>query len=480
MRNLDAIKRFTGSDCQLEVNELRSDSRAVSKGDVFVAVRGQLRDGRKYIGDAVRNGAAAVIYENSDGYEFRQDGVECIGVSGLDAKLPEMASVFYDEPSKKLKVVGITGTNGKSSTAYYVAQLFAAVGIKCGIVGTVGNGFVDHLTPAVNTTPGPVEVQQELLRQLSHGARYVAMEVSSHGIAQGRIRGITFAAVVFTNISRDHLDFHKTFEAYFGVKKGFILENSRLPVILNSDDKHARAELLPELKRAPAVVTVGSEGSVGISEIAAESAGTSFTLARDGMEQRITLPLIGAFNVYNAVEAFAAVRAFAVDDKALAEALRTLKPLKGRMEIFRRQGSPLCLVDYAHTPDGIEKALTGAREHTQGRLISVVGCGGDRDRGKRPMMAEMAASLSDYLIITDDNPRTEDPQRIVDDMLEGKISCDYEVIHDRRAAIVRAVELASVRDTVVVAGKGHEDYQIIGAVKHHFSDQEVLKEVLEI
>ena len=480
MNSLDSIKAFTGFDSDLKVGDLQSDSRKVVPGDVFVAVRGQIQDGRKYIDQAVENGAAAVIYENSDGFRYEKDGIVSIGVSDLEQKLPAVASVFYGEPSRKIGLIGITGTNGKSSTAYYIAQFFGYLGIKCGIVGTVGNGFVGDLRTSVNTTPGPIEIQRELIRLIDSGARYVAMEVSSHGIAQGRINGLCFSSTVFTNISRDHLDFHKTFDAYFNVKKGFILANKGKSSVINSDDQVVFNGLSSEINQNM-LITVGKTGTYSITDIKAEKKGTSFRLKTEHGENTVVVPLIGAFNVYNAVEAYAAVCAsLKISDDRLIGAFSSLMPLKGRMEIFHADGYPLCLVDYAHTPDGVEKALAGAREHTAGKLICVVGCGGDRDTGKRPMMASAASALSDYLILTDDNPRTEDPEVIIRDMLKGNITCGYEIIHDRGEAIKKAVSLASPCDTVIVAGKGHEDYQITGTEKKHFSDQEVLRNILGI
>ena len=480
MNSLESIKAFTGFDSKLKVGDLQSDSRKVVPGDVFVAVRGQIQDGRKYIDQSVEKGAVAVIYENSDGFRYEKDGIVSIGVSDLEQKLPAIASVFYGEPSRKIGLIGITGTNGKSSTAYYIAQFFGYLGIKCGIVGTVGNGFVGDLRTSVNTTPGPVEIQRELMRQIDSGAEYVAMEVSSHGIAQGRINGLTFSSTVFTNISRDHLDFHKTFDAYFNVKKGFILANNGKSAVINSDDPVVFNGLISEINQ-DTLITVGKTGKFRITDIKAEKKGTSFRLKTEHGENTVVVPLIGAFNVYNAVEAYVAVCAsLKISDDRLIGAFSSLIPLKGRMEMFHAESHPLCLVDYAHTPDGVEKALAGAREHTAGRLICVVGCGGDRDTGKRPMMATAASALSDYLILTDDNPRTEDPEVIIRDMLKGNINCGYEIIHDRESAIRKAVSLATPSDTVIVAGKGHEDYQIIGTEKRHFSDQEVLRNILGI
>lgn len=480
-RNLNTISEYLGieEDFSLLLGDLQSDSRQIVKGDVFVATKGQCLDGRNYIDVAIQNGAAAIIYENNDGFNFVSENVKSFGVSNLSQKLPKLAAKFYGEPSKKIHLIGITGTNGKSSITYYIAQLLNIIGKKCGIIGTVGNGFIDDLKPTPNTTPGPIELQKELLRQIDLGAEYIAMEVSSHGIAQGRIDGLYFDRTAFTNLSRDHLDFHKTMEAYFAVKKDFILKNQNKIAVLNGDDEWIKKGLLPEISTNTSW-TVGRNSRFGIDNFSAQGDGTSFDLSDEGITKRIDVHLIGAFNIYNAVMAYAIVRSYSDDLATLQNGLTKLKPLKGRMELFTNREAPLCVVDYAHTPDGLEKALTGARSHTKGRMICVVGCGGDRDRGKRPMMASMADKLSDYVIFTDDNPRTEDPQQIIDDMLSVKLNNAYEVIHDRAEAIKKAIYLARSEDTVVIAGKGHEDYQIIGKVKHHFSDQEVVKEALKL
>lgn len=478
-RNLQSIGEFLGCNEDFPSGDLRADSRQVLPSDVFVAAKGQLQDGRSYIDAALKNGASAVIYEAADGFSFNQSGIKSYGIKNLNAILPQLSSRYYGEPSKQIGLFGVTGTNGKSSTTYYVAQLLEAVSMHCGIIGTVGNGFFGDLRPAVNTTPGPVEIQQELVRQIEAGARYVAMEVSSHGIAQGRIDGLTFKRTAFTNLSRDHLDFHKTMEAYFEVKKSFILRDPDCISVLNSDDEWIKTGLLNGSVSGN-FLTAGRGGGFGFDRLKAHGAGTSFVLRENENCWDINLPLIGAFNVSNALMAYALVRSLGFEGAPLREALANLKPLKGRMELFSIKDSPLCIVDYAHTPDGLQKALSGARQHTSGRLVCVAGCGGDRDRGKRPMMAEIATRQSDLVIFTDDNPRTEDPDQIMADMLKGVFNNHYEVIHDRREAITRAISLCGSEDAVLIAGKGHEDYQIVGTTKRHFSDQEVVREVLDI
>ncbi len=478
-RNLRSIGEFLGIDQDICSGDLQADSRKVVPGDVFVATVGQIQDGREYIDAAIKNGASAIIYESSDGFNFEHTGIRTFGIKNLSSKLPILASLYYGEPSKKIHLIGVTGTNGKSSTTYYVAQILEVAEKKCGIIGTVGNGFYGNLKPSPNTTPGPIEIQKELLRQVAEGAEYIAMEVSSHGIAQGRIDGLAFDRTAFTNLSRDHLDFHKTMEAYFEVKKGFILKNSSHVAVLNGDDDWIKTGLLASNTLHNSWI-IGSDGRIGIGNRTAHGTGTTFELREDGVTELITIPLIGDFNVYNAVMAYAIARSYGVEKSLARKGLTQLKPLIGRMELFSSDNKPLCIVDYAHTPDGLEKALTGARLHTKGKLWCVVGCGGDRDRGKRPMMAEIATRLADGIIFTDDNPRTEDPEQIMSDMLKGVMQKNYEVIHDRKEAIQKAITLGHDGDAVLIAGKGHEDYQIVGTTKRHFSDQEIVRETLKI
>lgn len=473
---LTNIKDYLVNCPAILVNDLRADSRLVDENDVFVATKGQVLDGRLYIEQAISKGASVIIYENIDGFVFNDPKVLSFGVTNLSEKLPQLASAFYDHPSKKIKVIGVTGTNGKSSTTYYIAQFFELLNIRCGIVGTVGTGFIDKLESSMNTTPGPIEIQQILKNMYEQGASYVAMEVSSHGIVQHRIDGITFYRKAFTNLSRDHLDFHKTMENYFEVKKDFILDHSSEITVVNSDDQWIADRLLTTIKTN--IWTVGKDGKFSITNIEPTSSGTKFCLSFEDQIYKLNLTLIGEFNVYNISMALALVLSAndSIDNiEKLIHLAEKIKPLIGRMEIFKTNNFPMCVVDYAHTPDGLEKALSSLRSHTKSQVICVVGCGGDRDKGKRSIMAQIATSLSDKVIFTDDNPRTEDPIAIMNDILVGAKG-NFEVIHDRKQAIEHAINNACENDIVLVAGKGHEDYQIIGTKKIHFSDQEIIKE----
>lgn len=458
-----------------QVASITCDSRKAGRNDAFIAFPGEVCDGRAFIG---KTDAGVVIYESGDGFE-PVTPAKSFGVCGLRKKLPAMAAAFFGDPSANgLKVAGITGTNGKSSTSWYLAQLIDAAGGKCGVIGTVGNGFVGHLVPSVNTTPGPIEIQQTLLAMKEAGATHVAMEVSSHGIAQGRIDGVTFAATAFTNFTQDHLDFHGTMEEYFAVKRGFILNHGGVPSVLNADDPEIAKNLADAA--GDRAVLMGSRGAYQVSGIKATGAGTSFVLCRGQESAALNLPLIGAFNVMNAVMALALAESM-LGKRLDPRLLEGLKPLSGRMELFKTPDSPLCLVDYAHTPDGVEKAAAAAREHVSGKVVAVLGCGGDRDKTKRPIMAKTALDICDELIITDDNPRTEDPEAIVRDMISGISGrSNFSVVHDRKQAIEKAVKSCSDGDAVLIAGKGHEDYQIVGAERRHFSDQETVREILDL
>ena len=479
MKNIAIINEYLKDPLDLMVGELEADSRKIKEGDVFVAIKGQVQDGRIYIDQAIKQGASVILYENSDGFTYESSLAKCIGISDLNTKLPKLAAAFYDHPSQKLQVIGVTGTNGKSSITYYIAQMLASLGEKCAIIGTVGNGFIDHLETATNTTPGPIEIQRLLVQFKEAGAKYVAMEVSSHGIAQGRIDGIDFARTAFTNLSRDHLDFHKTIEAYFKVKEDFILRFKDRASVLNFDDPMIAQNLSPKLEPQYALTVGTKQGASYLIQAAkATDQGTEFSLLKAQKTKSLYVPLIGLFNVYNAIMALALVDSLVNQYDKLTESLSSLKPLVGRMQIYKTVKSPLCIVDYAHTPDGLEKAIVAAREHTKGELLVVVGCGGDRDHGKRPTMGKIATTLANYAFFTNDNPRTEDPKAIMEQIIAGVSTNNYEIEYDRKEAITKAIQKATVSDLVLIAGKGHEDYQIIGKQKLHFSDQEIVQEVL--
>ena len=456
---------------------LESDSRKVGSKDIFVALCGLHQDGRNFIKKAQEQGASAYIYREEPSAE-QLDGVSIPGF-----KLPEkcslahLASWFYEAPSKRLKLVGITGTNGKSTVTWMISQLLNSLGCRCAVIGTLGTGFLPHLEKSSNTTPDALALQRTLYDLVKHGARYAAMEVSSIGIDQGRVDECEFAAVAFTNLTRDHLDYHKNMENYYHAKKRLFSGNE--PMAINADDEYG-CRLINEIQSRD-VLTYSVEkngnfrGGLSVEKV---------RFCRDGIDLKVKtptdsgechLPLLGSFNVQNFACAMSVALQLKMDFNALLKAVSALRPVTGRMECFRSEGHPALVVDYAHTPDGVEQVLRAAREHhPQGRIFVVLGCGGDRDRGKRPIMAIKASVFADEAVFTSDNPRSEDPEEILHDMQLGVTQASNCVfITDREKAIRYAFDKAGKDDCVVIAGKGHEDYQIFKDKTVHFSDREI-------
>lgn len=483
-RALDQLLRPFGIHAPaLPLTDIQLDSRRVGPGSLFVAVRGHQMDGRGFIEQAVARGAAAVLFEEDGEFVPPVLSVPCYGISDLPARLSELAGHFYQQPSDRLQLVGITGTNGKSTTALLVANWRTLLGGKAGVMGTIGNGLFGKLVEAPNTTGSAVEVQATLDALQQEGADLVAMEVSSHGLVQHRVAALQFAAAAFTNLSRDHLDYHGTMEAYGAAKEELIKLVNEPCAVINADDELGRSWL----SRYPKAVAFGVNGPI------AHHSGRQLTAQDPQFHQQgfhtqinsswgngvLSAPLLGRFNVSNVLAAMGVMLVLGYDFDALLASAPRLQPVTGRMECFGGGDAPLAVVDYAHTPDALEKALQALRVHCEGELWCLVGCGGDRDRGKRPMMAAMAEQYADRVILTDDNPRTEEPAQIMADMVAGL--CDpasVQIEHDRVKAIGLALAQASKQDIILVAGKGHEDYQIIGTDKRHYSDRETVAAAL--
>jgi UDP-N-acetylmuramoyl-L-alanyl-D-glutamate--2,6-diaminopimelate ligase len=442
------------------IDGLASDSREVRSGTAFVALRGVRVDGHAFVADAVARGAAFIVAERS--YEI---AVPQVIVADSRAAASVLADAFYDRPSQVLTVVGITGTNGKTTTTHLVRDMLEAAGIACGVIGTLGGSFRDHAPwPLGNTTPLPVELHALLAEMRAAGASAVAMEVSSHALALRRVADVRFAVAVLTNVTRDHLDFHGTFERYVAAKRQ-LFDLAPLQV-LNVDDPTG----VQFAAALPAAITYALEHDATLRPEDLRVAGDGSTFRLDGTAVEIALP--GRFNVRNALAAFGAGRALGIDDATIARGLGTTRAVPGRMERIGAFGIE-AIVDYAHTPDALENVLTAVRETTRRKLILVFGCGGDRDAGKRAQMGEVGARLADRVIVTSDNPRSEDPLAIAE-----SIAIDFdrtEIVLDRRAAIRRAIDEAQAGDTVVVAGKGHETYQIVGDETRPFDDREEVR-----
>ncbi|MFP5403239.1 MAG: UDP-N-acetylmuramoyl-L-alanyl-D-glutamate--2,6-diaminopimelate ligase [Gammaproteobacteria bacterium] len=456
----------------VRVQALTSDSRRAGPGTVFAAYPGEARDGRDFIPQAVAQRADGVLWE-ADHYQWDPAlGVPNAGVPQLKERIGEIAAHVYGEPSRALRMVGVTGTNGKTSVALWTAQAFGALGHRTAVIGTVGNGFPDALTPARNTTPDAIELQQRLAGYRAQGAVGCAMEVSSHGLVQGRVNGTRFDVAVLTNLSRDHLDYHGNMENYAAAKARLFDWPGLEWVVLNTDDDFGR-----RLEAAPRPARVAGygfqRGAVVGEQLRLSQAGLHLAVRTDWGRAELDAPLLGRFNASNLL---AVLTTLLVSGVALGDACRAfiqITPPAGRMQTLGGGAQPLVVVDYAHTPDALEKVLATLREIVEGgRLICVFGCGGNRDKGKRPLMGAAASRAADVVWITSDNPRNEDPRHIIDDILAG---CDGapHVEADRARAIFEAIGEARRGDVVLIAGKGHEDYQEIAGERLPFADIDV-------
>jgi UDP-N-acetylmuramoyl-L-alanyl-D-glutamate--2,6-diaminopimelate ligase len=457
----------------VQVDELTDDSRAAKPGALFVAVRGAERDGHDYLDAAARAGAAAAIVDDPS-----RTALPAIVVTDTRRAASVAAAAFHRFPARELRLVGVTGTNGKTTTVGMLRHLLDAPGARAASIGTLGVlvGSEGAAMPGGSglTTPGPVELQRVLRELVNAGVRTVAMETSSHALHQHRVDTLRFAAAVFTNLTRDHLDYHGTMEAYFAAKAllvGLLTDDG--VAVTNADDRAWDA-----LPRSPRRVRFGfdAQADVRAEQVRFMPRGSEWMLVAGGERQEITLPLIGDFNVANALAAAAAAWSLGMPTQHIAERLCSMPQVPGRLEIISEQ--PVVLRDYAHTPDALERALNAVRPFATNRLLVVFGCGGDRDRGKRPEMGRIAQRDADLAIVTSDNPRTEDPERILDDIEAGMTAGAHERVEDRRSAIARAIALAGDGDVVLLAGKGHETYQVRGTVKYPFDEREIVGEIL--
>ncbi len=459
---------------ELNLSGLRLDSRAVEPGEGFVALAGARTHGLLHAAEAVRRGAVVVLSEPFEGVAPLLP-VPLLVLPGLRERLPQLAQALYAAPTLGLELVGVTGTNGKTSTVQLSAQALQLLGRVAGSIGTLGAGLHGQLVAHERTTPDVLEVHRLLATLSLAGAQVVAMEVSSHALDQGRVAGLQFDVAVFTNLSRDHLDYHGTMAAYAAAKASLFAWDSLRAAVINLDDAQGAliAAGLPERIDLIGFSALGAGNAVlRAGDLALDASGLHFHLQYGVESVRIDSPLLGRFNVDNLLAVAGVLLALGVDFARVAALLPRLEPIPGRMNrLGGSAGQPLVVVDYAHTPDGLEQALSSLRQHTAGRLLCVFGCGGDRDRGKRPQMAAIAGRLADQVIVTDDNPRSEDGEAIVADILAGFApGAAIEVERDRAAAIRAAIRAAGPRDTVLVAGKGHETYQETGDRRLPFDD----------
>lgn len=463
------------------IDALCYDSRRASAGSLFFALPGEKEDGAKFAADAVARGAAAVVSATP----VPGCLVPVALVPEARAAMADIARAFHGDPAASLRVVGITGTNGKTTSALLVKHLLDSLNLRAGLLGTIRYVVGDESLPAARTTPESVDVQDLLARMIAAGNRSVAMEVSSHALVQQRVRGIEWDAAVFTNLTQDHLDYHKTMEAYFDAKAllfetMFAQKAKRGKAIVNLDDRYGTF-LLERFPKAVKPVTYGLGVRADFRAIDARSDvhGTQYKLEAKGRQYLVRMPLVGRFNVYNSLAALAAVSSMGLELRAAVAALAHAPQVPGRLERVPARRNFSVYVDYAHTDDALTNVLSTLRDLGPRRLICVFGCGGDRDRAKRPLMARAAAQIADYTIVTSDNPRTEDPEAIIADILKGIRGAPHETIVDRKDAIFRAIDLAESGDIVLIAGKGHETYQEVHGVRTAFDDVSVARNAIQ-
>ena len=502
-----ALKQFDNhqlDDIGVSINNLVSDSRKINPGDTFLAYAGEKNDGRNYIPQAIAAGANAILWDPQDFSWNPAWHIPALPISELREKVGWIASYVYGEPSKKLWTIGITGTNGKTSCCHWYAQAMTGLDKKAAVIGTLGNGFDGALESSENTTPDAAVLQRLLADYKQQGASCVAMEVSSHGLMQGRINGTTFSVAVLTNLSRDHLDYHQDMDAYAAAKARLFFWPELKYAVINMDDVLG-VELSRQLaNKKTEIIGYGFQyPEIGYyakhfkmvygSNLKADINGIEFDIEYEGNSEHVRINLLGKFNASNLLAVTASLLASGINLSDAVRSLQHIRPIPGRMEKFTAAGQPIVIVDYAHTPDALEKALCTLREilrttaiHLSGkdkqkhqpRLYCVVGCGGDRDKGKREMIGEVATRLADDVIFTSDNPRSENALNIIKDIAAGASSNNYQIEVDRASAIYQAADNAQLGDIVLIAGKGHEKFQEIKGKKIPFSDAEVVQQVL--
>ena len=474
-----SVKTIEGP-ADVDIAGVDIDSRKVGPGHLFVAIKGTQTDGHQYIAKAIELGAVAILCEDMPAE--RQAGVTYVQVTSTESAIGPVATTFYSDPTSKLILVGVTGTNGKTTIATLLYNMFRRLGFKCGLLSTVCNYIEDEAVPASHTTPDPIELNQLLSRMVEAGCQYAFMECSSHAIAQQRIGGLKFASGIFTNLTRDHLDYHKTVENYRNAKKAFF---DMLPkgafAVTNADDKNGMF-MVQNTKATVKTYSIRSMADFKARIVECHFEG--MYLEVDGHE--VGVQFIGKFNVSNLLAVYGAAVMLGQKPEDVLLVLSTLKSVAGRLEPIHSPEGYTAVVDYAHTPDALENVLNAIHEVLDGKdghIITVCGAGGNRDKGKRPLMAQEAVKQSDRVIITSDNPRFEEPQDIINDMLAGldqKQMKKVVSIVDRKEAIRTACMMAQKGDVILIAGKGHEDYQEIKGVKHHFDDREVVREIFGV
>ena len=450
--------------------DIKTDSRKVNEGDTFIAIKNINTDGHDYIEDAIKNGAKKIICEHG------KFSVETEIVPNTRKYLEDYLYNNYYPLISKMNLIGITGTNGKTTTCFLIYQILNDLNIKCAYIGTIGFYYGDVKKTLNNTTPDIDLLYEMLLEAYENKCQYVVMEVSSHALSLNRIKGLLYDAVAFTNLTRDHLDFHKTFEEYSLAKqKLFSLTRNNKIAVINGDDPNFKDFIKGENKN---IIISKKKGDVLISEEEFTNLGTDFSFSYQNKLYRTHINMVGRYNIYNYLTALLILTNLGIDIDDILRLNVTLFAPPGRMQLIKYNTNSI-FIDYAHTPDAVLNVIKTCQEFKKGKIITIVGCGGDRDKTKRPIMANIATEYSDYCIITDDNPRTEDEKDIINDMLAGANKNNYEVIYNRKEAIIKGIDLLKENDCLLILGKGHEDYQIIGKVKHHFDDKEIVNNYLK-
>lgn len=471
LENVNLLQSITEN---IDITGIAYDSRKVLKGYLFVCIKGYETDGHLYIENAIQNGAAAILVQD----EVASLSVPCLRTDDTRKALAQMAANFYDHPEHKLKPIAVTGTNGKTTVTTLIKSILEFAGKNVGLIGTNANMIGSTVLPTERTTPESLELYELFARMVEEGMEYVVMEVSSHSLFLNRVYGIPFAVAAFTNLTQDHLDFHETMENYFLAKQ--ILFTMCHTAVINIDD--AYGQRLAAEAYCPAITySIDAESDLQARDCRISPRGVIFSLTTaDNTELSVRLGIPGKFSVYNCLAAFSVCQALGIDSQKIADALLIAKGVPGRAENVYTGTDYTVLIDYAHTPDGLENIIKTVKGFAQGRVVTLFGCGGDRDPVKRPIMGKIAGELSDFCIITSDNPRTEEPMSIISQIEAGmkETSCSYTVIENRRDAIRYALAEAQSGDCIILAGKGHETYQIIGKEKRHFDEREVIRDIL--
>jgi UDP-N-acetylmuramoyl-L-alanyl-D-glutamate--2,6-diaminopimelate ligase len=469
----------TKGSLDIKIDNIQYDSRKVEDNGLFICVKGFTVDGHDFIDTAIEKGAKAFLVEK----DIEREGITFIKVKNTREDMARVADNFYNHPSQRFDVIGVTGTNGKTSITTFLNEILTSENNKVGLIGTIKIFDGDNAIESSSTTPESIDLQSYFNQMIDNGCKYCSMEVSSHALALNRVAQTKYKVGVFTNLTPDHLDFHKDLEDYRNAKEKLFYMTTNANVI-NIDDKGGQ-EIYKNIKNLDTKCYsygIDNKADFMAKDIKIEARGVSYRLITPTYEEDIFVPVPGKFTVYNTLAVIATCYALEIPKEIVINGLKNTGGVAGRFETISNDKGISVIVDYAHTPDALENVIKTAREFAKNKIITVFGCGGDRDTTKRPLMGDIAQKYSDICIVTSDNPRTEDPKLIIDDILEGldKTKENYEVVVDRKEAIKEAIEMAEKDDVILIAGKGHENYQIIGKVKHHFDDKEIANEFLNI